>query len=92
MRSAAEGVGYLNPPWRAVFGSPGPWVFQGELGGSVASAPALEGSVPIQAPQREEGSTQMQWGPTSRMPALKSLASPGPGVTAVWWKVGGGYT
>lgn len=58
MRSAAEGVGSLNPPWRAVFGSPGPWVFHGELGGSVTSAPALEGFDPIQAAQREGGSTQ----------------------------------
>ena len=58
----------------------------------MASAPALEGSVPIQAAQREGGSTEMQWGSTSRMPALKSLASPDPRATAVWWKVGGGYT
>lgn len=56
MRSAAEGVGSLNPPWRAAFGS-GPWVFHGELGGSVTSAPALEGFDPIQAAQREGGST-----------------------------------
>ena len=60
MRSAAEGVGSLNPPWRAVFGSPGPWVFHGELGGSVTSAPALEGFDPIQAAQREGGSTQLK--------------------------------